>query len=215
MVDGLPEHIYAEKFLREVVPRNALKYVRTFELVFPPFQTPSISPFKEWEDTLKAVREDLSFPKLTIRVCFADKRPYDEPGSQDECFRLLMTKKEAMQIYGSYMRVVKLLRQLEGLGRLFMKVAWPWEWTEQGTWRRHEERERVQREVEDAEGGLRGWLYGGSMRMGEWGRGRWGRVSGCWVGRVMAKLRAKVMACEGRIEKHIIGNSGENCEIGT
>ena len=96
-----------------------------------------ISPYKEWEDTLKAVREALSFPKLTIRVCFADRGPYDEPGSQDESFRLLMTKKEAMQIHGSSMRVVTPLRQLEGLGRLFVKVAWPWQWMEQGTWRRY------------------------------------------------------------------------------
>ena len=54
-----------------------------------------ISPYKEWEGTLKAVREALSFPKLTMRVCFMDREPYDEPGSQDEWFRLLMTK-EAM-----------------------------------------------------------------------------------------------------------------------
>ena len=82
-----------------------------------------INPYEECEDTLKAVREDLNFPKLTTRANFEDKRPHDEPGSQDEWFRLLMTKKEAMQIYGSYIRVVEPLRQLEGLGRLFVKVA--------------------------------------------------------------------------------------------
>lgn len=49
-------------------------------------------------------------PKLTMRVCFADKRPYDETGSQDEWLGLIMTKKEAMPIYGSYMRVVNPLR---------------------------------------------------------------------------------------------------------
>lgn len=105
VVDRLLEQIHAEKFLREVVPRDTMKYVRTLELVFPPFQTPLISPFKAWEDALKAVREDLNFSKLTIRVCFADKRPYDEPGSQDKWFRMVMTKKEAMQIHSSYMRV--------------------------------------------------------------------------------------------------------------
>ncbi|KAI4234543.1 MAG: hypothetical protein LQ352_008169, partial [Teloschistes flavicans] len=117
VVDRLPEQIHAEKFLREVVPRDAMKYLRTLELVFPPFQTPSRNHFKEWDDILKAVRENLNLPKLTIRVCFADKRPYDEPGSQDEEFRLVMTKDAAMQIYGSYMRVVKPLGQLEGLGK--------------------------------------------------------------------------------------------------
>lgn len=174
VVDRLPEQIHAEKFLREVVARDAMKYVRTLELVFPPFQTPSISPFQEWEDTLKAVREDLNVPKLTIRVCFADKRPYDEPESQDEWFRRVMTKKEAMQIYGSYMRVVKPLGQLEGLGRLFVKVAWPWEWTEQGRWRRQEERERVQREVEDAEGSIERMVMGEEYESGRVGKGEMG-----------------------------------------
>ena len=46
------------------------------------------------------------------------------------------------------------------------------------------------------------------MRVGEWGRGRWGRVSRCWMDRGMAKLWVKVTACEGRIEKHSIGNPG-------
>ena len=37
VVDRLPEQIYAEKFLREVVPTDIMKYIRTLELVFPPF----------------------------------------------------------------------------------------------------------------------------------------------------------------------------------
>ena len=160
VVDRLPEQIHEEKIVRKVMNSNEFKYFMTLYLVLPQIQTPSISPFSEWEDTLKAVREDLNFPKLTIRVCFADKRPYDEPGSQDGWFRLTMTKKEAMQIYSSYMRVVKPLGQLEGLGRLFVKVAWPWEWTEHGRWRIQEERERVQRELEDAEGRIERMVMG-------------------------------------------------------
>ena len=43
---------------------------------------------------------------------------------------------------------------------MFVEVAWPWQWTEQGTWRRYEERERVQREVEDAEGRIESIVMG-------------------------------------------------------
>lgn len=167
--------------------------VRTLELVFPPFRTPSISsPYKEWEDTLKAVRGDLNLPKLTIRVCFADKRPYDEPGSsQDEPFRPIMPMKDAMHIYASYGRVVKQLGQLEGLGRFFVKVAWPWEWTKRGRWRRREEREGVQRGVEDAEGRIERFVMGEGYESGMAGKGGdggesvdagWGGVwLSCWV----------------------------------
>lgn len=174
VVDCLPDQIHAEKFLREVVPRDAMKYVRTLELVFPPFRTSSVSPLKEWEDTLKTVRENLNLPKLTIRVCFADKRPYDEPGSQDEKFRLIMTKKKAKQIYSSYMRVVTPLGQLQGLERLFVKLAWPWEWTERGRRRRQEDRDRVQREVEDAEGRIERLVMGEGYESGRVGKGEMG-----------------------------------------
>lgn len=193
VVDRLPEQIHAEKFLREVVPMDAMKYVRTLELVFPPFRTPSISsPYKEWEDTLKAVRGDLNLPKLTIRVCFADKRPYDEPGSsQDEPFRPIMPMKDSMHIYASHVRVLRPLGQLEGLGRFFVKVAWPWEWTKRGRWRRREEREGVQRGVEDAEGRIERFVMGEGYESGMAGKGGdggesvdagWGGVwLSCWV----------------------------------
>lgn len=52
-----------------------------------------------------------------------------------------MMKKEAIQIYGLYMRVVKPLGQLERLERLSVKAAWLWQLTERGRWRRREERE--------------------------------------------------------------------------
>lgn len=35
------------------------------------------------------------------------------------------------------------------------------------------------------------------------------------MGRGMAKLWVKVMACEGRIEKQVFGTPGENCGIST
>ena len=98
VVDHLPERVHAEKFLRELVPRRAMRHIRTLELVFPPFQTPSTSPFEEWEETLKAVRKHLNLPHLTIRLCFADKGP------------------PCLDEY-----------QLDGLRKLFVKVAWPWE----------------------------------------------------------------------------------------
>lgn len=45
------------------------------------------------------------------------------------------------------------------------------------------------------------------MRVGGWERGRWGRVSGYWMGRGMAKLWVKVMACEGALRSILLGVS--------
>lgn len=169
--DLISEQIYAEKkFLREVAPRDALKYLRMLELVFSPSQTPSTSQVKEWEDTLKAVREYLNLPKLTIRVYFSDNRPYEE------FHRLITTKKERLQIYGSYLRVIQPLGQLKGLERLFVKVAWSWEWTWEGRLRGREERERLQREMKDAERWIERMVMGEEYDSGRLGKGEMGTM---------------------------------------
>ena len=150
VVDRLPEQIPSKKFFGEVVPRDALKYLKTLELVFPPFQRPSLRPFKGWEDTLKAVREDLNLANLTVRICFLEGGPHAR--RQNESLALMMTNKKAKLIYSTYMYIVQPFRQLEGLSRLFVKAAWPWAGTVQGDRRLEEEgKERVEREVEDVE----------------------------------------------------------------
>ena len=151
VVSHLPERFHAEKFLRQVVPRDAMKSLRILEIVIPPFQKPTTGLFREWENTLIAVREELNVAKLTILVSFAEKGQYDDQGSLEASFRRNMTHAEAIEIYDSCMRIVKPLRQLEGLGRLFIKLTWPWGWTEWGMWRRQWERETVLREIKDEE----------------------------------------------------------------
>ena len=168
VVDRLPEQIPSEKFFREVVPKDALKYIKTLELVFPPFQKPSLRPFKEWEDTLEAVRGDLNLPNLTIRVFFLDGGPQSR--RQNESLALMMTNKKAKLIYNTYMYIVQPFRQLEGLRRLFVKAAWPWEWTEQGNRRLEEEKERVEMEMEDAEEMLERLVMGEEYESGSMGK---------------------------------------------
>ena len=176
VIDCLPEQIHAEKFLRELVPKDARRHLRILELVFPPFQTPSESYFKEWRNTLKAVREDLNLPKLTIKVCFAEKRPDD-----NTVYRPTMTKQGLLKISETYLRVLIPLQQLKGLGRIFVKLPWAWEWTEVARRRgRREGGQRKRLQLESAEDWLERMVMGfdneydsGKLGKGEMVESQW------------------------------------------
>ena len=180
VVDCSPERMPAAAFLTQVVPRSALRDLRFLELVFPPFRTPWMlahePAYQHWQEAVAFVRDHLTLPALTLRVDFADKFPYDHPSNPP--FRDTMTKELAMEIYMSYIRVMKPLQGLKGLSKLFVHVAWPWEWTERGRWRRREERRGVEREVWDVERRLERMVMGSeyeSERVGkrELGRSQW------------------------------------------
>ena len=181
IVDRSPERMPAATFLTQVVPRGALRHLRFLEGVLPPFRTPWMlahePAYRQWQEAIGIVCDHLTLPALTLRVYFADKRPYDDPSS-DSPFRDTMTKAQAMEIYVSYMRILMPLQGLKGLSKLFVHVAWPWEWTERGRWRRREERGAVEREVRDVEGRLEKMIMGKgyeSERMGkeELGKSQW------------------------------------------
>ncbi len=130
IVNRSPERMPAATFLTQVVPRGALRHLRFLEVVLPPFRTPWMladePAYRQWQEAIGIVRDYLTLPALTLRVYFADKRPYDDPSS-DSPFRDTMTKAQAMEIYVSYMRILMPLQGLKGLSKLFVHVAWPWE----------------------------------------------------------------------------------------
>ena len=83
-----------------------------------------------------------------------------------------------MEIYTSYVRLVQPLSELKGLSKLFVHVAWPWEWTEKGKWRRREQGAAVEREVWYLEGRLERMVMGQkyeSKKVGkaELGKSQW------------------------------------------
>lgn len=80
-----------------------------------------------------------------------------------------------MEIYKSYMRVVMPLQGLKGLRKLLVHVAWPWEWTERGRWRRREERGAVEKEVSDVEGRLKRMVMGKDYESERVGKGEPGQ----------------------------------------
>ena len=181
VVDRTPEQMHAALFLTQMVPLAALRHLRFLEIVFPPFRTPWMlahePAYRQWQDAIAIVQDHLILPALTLRVYFADKLPYDDLPSGSP-FRDTMTKTQAIEIYKSYMRVMMPLQGLKGLSKLFVHVAWPWEWTERGRRRRREERDAVERETSNVERRLERMVMGmdyeservgkGELRRSQW-----------------------------------------------
>ena len=176
VVDRSPERTPAAMFLTQVVPRNALRHLRFLEVVFPPFRTPWMlahePAYQQWQEAIEMMRDHLNLPVLTIRVYFADRLPYDH--HSEPSFRDTMTKDQAMEIYKSYMRIVMPLQGLKGLSKLFVHVAWPWEWTQRGQWRRRVHEDAVEREVRDVEARLERIVMGVGYENERAGKGELG-----------------------------------------
>ncbi len=174
IVDHSPERMHAANFLTQVVPRCALRHLRSLEVVFPPFRTPWMlahePAYQQWQEAIEIVRDHLTLPVLTLRVYFADRRSYDRhPGPP---FRKTMTKEQAMEIYKSYMRVLMPLQGLKGLSKLFVYVAWPWQWTERGGRRRIAQNDAVKREIRDVEVRLERMVMGVGYESDRAGKGK-------------------------------------------
>ena len=176
VVDRSPERMHAANFLTQVVPRGALRHLRFLEVVFPPFRTPWMlahePAYQQWQEAIAIVRDHLTLPALTLRVYFADKRSYEYPPGPP--FRDTMTKEQAMEIYKSYMRVMMPLQGLKGLSKLFVHVAWPWQWTERGRRRIIEQNDVVRREVRDVEARLERMVMGVGYESERVGKGKLG-----------------------------------------
>lgn len=120
-----PPRLPVSKFLRDVVPEDALRHMRHLEVVFTPFEDRNPSPYcalgspchADWLDTLITLKDKLTLSALTIDIHFKhlisplaplDKRQFSE--------RHFATK-------AVFMRVIGPMRHWRGLARFFMRLV--------------------------------------------------------------------------------------------
>ena len=139
-VSGSPERLPISVFLTGIIPKDALRYLRFLELVFPPFGKERPCAFcpaqstewHDWNETLEKVKDDLNLPKLTIRVYFAASLPpFEDHGHEIvPSWRRQMTGVQSQAIQTSYLDTISPLKRLRGLGRFFAHLADPSLWVE-------------------------------------------------------------------------------------
>jgi len=130
-----PTRLEVSIFLRDVVPSNALHFLKFLEVVFPPFYDDYLCPhepaYQDWLQTIEYVRERLDLPMLTLRIYMAD---YILHGELVADFRSTMTKEQGMAILKMYARTLGPLSKLreKGLSRFFADLAYPFAHTRFG-----------------------------------------------------------------------------------
>ncbi|GAO16502.1 hypothetical protein UVI_02010910 [Ustilaginoidea virens] len=128
--DEPDDRLEASIFLRNVVPFQALSYLRFLEIVFPPFDyeflPPNHTAYRDWIELLDFLSGVLSPSQLVLRVHFAD---YDSTGYKRTYFRVNMTPAGSEAIARAYERTLMPLEKLRrSLKCLFIHLANPWSW---------------------------------------------------------------------------------------
>lgn len=135
-VDSPPERLPVSTFLSTVVPPDALRHLRSVEIVFPacgvtrpgaycPAQS---AQWEDWTLTVENAKDQLNLCKLTIRVYFAEWLPKDP--TKIPVYRLSMTEEQANAELDLYFDTLSPLRRLTGLAKFFAHVSDPTAWTE-------------------------------------------------------------------------------------
>lgn len=121
--------------MREVIPADCLRYLRFFEVVFPPYNHncwphDGHPALQDWIETINWVRDKINTAHITLRLTMAGSPTYppDHPDSRDG-----VTQAQGCQVLAGYDRIVQPLARLGGEGgltRFYADFTWPWRWTE-------------------------------------------------------------------------------------
>ncbi|KAH6854922.1 hypothetical protein B0I37DRAFT_395247 [Chaetomium sp. MPI-CAGE-AT-0009] len=122
------------QFVREIVPRHCLAYIRFLELVFPPYchhawPRPEHPAMQDWYATVYWLKDKINGPKLTLRLIMTDV-----DGRFLKSDRTRLTEMEGKAIIRAYMNISSPLRHLatgdNGLAMFYASLAYPWTWTD-------------------------------------------------------------------------------------
>jgi len=130
------KRLAASVFLREVIPKHCLTYLRFLEFVFPPYfaydwPRSGHEASQDWRATVTWLRDKINSSILTIRLIMTGTRrsPYNPPPGRET-----MTRAEGRLILDGYWDIASPLRHLaegnDGLARFYTELALPWAFVE-------------------------------------------------------------------------------------
>lgn len=136
IAEGTPQRLEASVFLTNVVPFTSLRWLRSVELVFPPFEEDYLRAtdpaYSGWLQTIDHVKKELCIPMLNLHVHIAD--PQTDNGSVvgGLTYRPNLRKEQAQIILAMYMRTLKTLPPLDKFKSFTMHLVMPWGWDQTG-----------------------------------------------------------------------------------
>lgn len=127
------DRLGASIFFRDVIPSHCISYLRSLEMSFPArvergWPTPDCPAMQDWCETVDWLKNKINGPGLTLGFVEAELIDYHGGGEVD-----IISEEEADMLHNSILAILTPFKQLvngpNALGRFYVEVSYPWEWT--------------------------------------------------------------------------------------
>ena len=136
IAEGTPQRLEASIFLISVVPFTSLRYLRSIELVFPPFEKDYLRAtdpaYSDWLQTINYVKNELCTPMLNLHVHMADPQTENGRIVGGLTYRLNLNQEQAQVIIAMYIRTLKTFPPIDRFKTFTMHPVVPWSWDRTG-----------------------------------------------------------------------------------
>lgn len=136
IAETTPERLEASVFLTDVVPFTSLRWLRSVELVFPPFEDDYLRAtepaYSDWLQTTDYFKNQLNLPMMDLHMHMADPETYGDRIVEGRTYRPKFTKEQSMKVILMYVRLLNTLAPLGRFKRFTMHLALPWGWDQAG-----------------------------------------------------------------------------------
>ncbi len=148
LAESTPERLEASVWLKNIVPFISLRWLRSVELVFPPFEGDYLRAtdpaYGDLLQTIEHVEKELCIRMIDLHIHMAD--PETDNGSVvgAPTYRPNLEKEQSQKVIAMYVRTLKTLPPLNRFRRFTMHLAVPWGWDETGYHRSKRSHETMQ-----------------------------------------------------------------------
>ena len=145
IAETTPQRLEASVFLAEVVPFTSLRWLRSIELVFPPFEDDYLRAtepaYSDWLQTVDYVKNELNTPMMDL--CMHMAEPETDTGAVvgGRIYRPNLTNEQSSKVIAMYVRLLNTFPPLYRFKGFTMHLALPWGWDQTGHHRPERSRE--------------------------------------------------------------------------
>lgn len=148
-----PDRVQPSLFLSHV-PSYAVRYLRSVEIVFPPFEKDYLrvdeNGYQDWLDTIDYIAKNAILSELSIAIYMSDVHE-----GTAVPFRSGLNREQKLTILKMYWRTLRPLARLAGLRDLLIHLTWPvdrqrwpvsdkeWEFRARETWKIEQKLEQL------------------------------------------------------------------------
>ena len=136
IAETTPERLEASVFLTDVVPFTSLCWLRSVELVFPPFEDDYLRAtepaYSDWLRTLDYVKHELNTPMMDLQMHMADAEVSNGTIVGGRIYHPNYTKQHFEKVITMYVRLLDTFRRLDGFKCFTTYLALPSGWKQAG-----------------------------------------------------------------------------------